>query len=322
MKKRAKLGVLDFLKVVFMGTPEFSVPCLDMLIEEGYQVKAVVTQPDKPKGRGKKLAAPPVKVRAQEYGIEVLQPKNVKTDEFAEKLREIGPDIIITAAYGKILPQKVLDIPAFGCVNVHASLLPKYRGAAPLHWAIIEGEKVTGVTTMLTDIGMDTGDMLLKHKIDISNDMTVGELHDKLSILGAKVLKDTIIEMKAGNLIAIPQQEDKATKAPIIRKELGCIDWTWNSQDIHNLVRGTNPWPGAYTFNGCKRMRIWKTSLINDRDVNTKPGTICAVNKEGIIVKTGDGFIKIEEVQFDSCRTMSIGQYICGNTICEGEILG
>jgi methionyl-tRNA formyltransferase len=314
--------VIDFLRIVFMGTPEFAVPCLDMLVEEGCQVEAVVTQPDKPKGRGKKLASPPVKLCAQKHGIKILQPKKVKTDEFVNQLKEINPDLMVTAAYGNILPKEVLDIPKFGCINVHASLLPKYRGAAPIHWAIIKGEKVSGITTMLTDEGMDTGDILLKYEIDIPEDMTAGELHDKLSILGAKALKETILKLRAGELVHISQQEQEATKAPIINKELGCIDWTWRSRDIHNLVRGTNPWPGAYTFMECKRMRIWKTSIMADEKTGKKPGTICEVSKEGLLVATGSGLIRVEEVQFDSCRTMSIGEYICGNKICEGEILG
>jgi methionyl-tRNA formyltransferase len=306
-----------------MGTPEFAVPSLEMLVKDGYRVEGVVTQPDRPKGRGKKLAAPPVKLIAQEYGIEVLQPEKVKTEEFINQLRRLEPDMLVTAAYGNILPKEILDIPSMGCVNVHASLLPKYRGAAPIQWAIINGEKVTGITTMLTDIGMDTGDILLRYPIDITEDMTAGELHDKLAILGAKALKETIERLKADDIKPVPQNHEEATYAPMIKKEVGLIDWSSDSADIHNLVRGTNPWPGAYTFYKGNRMRIWKTSMLDcETKGEEKPGTICCVNKEGLFISTGDGLIKIEEVQFDCCRTMSIGEYICGNRICQGEVLG
>lgn len=311
------------MKIVFMGTPDFAVPCLEMLVKEGYHVEAVVTQPDKPKGRGKKLASPPVKVCAQKFGIEVLQPEKVKTEEFVNQLRRVNPDMLVTAAYGKILSKEVLDIPKLGCINVHASLLPKYRGAAPIQWAIIKGEKVTGITTMLTDIGMDTGDILLKYPLDIPGDMTAGELHDKLALLGAEALKETIIRLEAGNLMPVPQDNEEATYAPIIKKEIGQINWNSSSEEIHNLVRGTNPWPGAYTFYNGNRMRIWKTSLVYDGSEKIeKPGTICHVNKEGLFIFTGTGIIRVDEVQFDSCRAMSVSEYICGNRVLEGEIVG
>ncbi|HHW32213.1 MAG TPA: methionyl-tRNA formyltransferase [Clostridiaceae bacterium] len=306
-----------------MGTPDFAVPCLRMLIREGYQIEAVVTQPDKPKGRGKKLASPPVKLCAQEFGIKVLQPEKVKTEDFINQLRSMEPDMLVTVAYGKILPKEILDIPKLGCVNVHASLLPKYRGAAPIQWAIINGEKVTGITTMLTNIGMDTGDILLKSPVEITDDMTAGELHDKLALLGADVLRETIEMLRAGILKPTPQNHDEATYAPMIKKEIGQINWNLSSGEIHNLVRGLNPWPGAYTFYNGERMRIWKTTLIDgEPEMKEKPGTICRVNREGLIISTGSGVIRVDEVQFDSCRTMSIGEYICGNRIVEGEILG
>lgn len=310
------------MRIVFMGTPEFAIPSLDMLVKEGYDVVAVVTQPDKPKGRGNKMCPPPVKEYAIEHGIEVLQPDKVKTEEFAEKIKEINPDLLVTAAYGKILPKSVLDIPKFGCINVHGSLLPKYRGAAPIQWSIINGEKVTGITTMYTDVGMDTGDMLVKAEIEITEDMTAGELHDKLSVLGADVLKETLLKLKAGTLERIPQSDSEATYAPMMTKEIGCIDWTKSSREIHNLVRGTNPWPGAYTSYDGKKMKVWMTSVISEDENNSKAGTILKVGKDGIVVACGLGKLNIKEIQFDNSRRMTVEEYICGHKIGEGEILG
>jgi methionyl-tRNA formyltransferase len=310
------------MKIVFMGTPEFAVPSLEMLNNEGYEIAAVVTQPDKPKGRGKKLAAPPVKEFAINHEINVLQPEKVRTEEFIQKLVFIKPDILITVAYGKILPKAVLDIPQSGCINVHGSLLPKYRGPAPINWSIINGEKKTGITTMYTDIGMDTGDILLKREIEITNDMTARELNDKLSLLGAEVLKETIRTIEIGKLLRIPQNEKDATYAPILKKDLGEINWLKASTDIHNLVRGTIPWPSAYTFYKGERVRIWKTQVINEDLTEYKPGTIIQVSNEGMLVACGKGFLKVKEVQFDSSRRMTVEDYICGHTIDEGEILG
>lgn len=310
------------MRIVFLGTPEFAVPSLDMLVKEGYDVAAVITQPDKPKGRGNKLAFPPVKEKAMEYGINVLQPSKIKTPEFVAELKKINPDLLITVAYGKILSKEILDVPPLGCINVHGSLLPKYRGAAPIHWAIINGESVTGITTMYTDVGMDTGDMLLKREIEITDEMTAGELHDKLSILGAQVLEETLNKLQDGKLERVPQPEEGATYAPIIQKDTGCISWSKTSREIHNLVRGTNPWPGAYTFYHGARMRIWKTEVIDETGPNLKPGTICEVSKEGITAACGKGLIRILEIQFDSCRRMCVEEYICGHRVCEGEVLG
>lgn len=305
-----------------MGTPEFAIPSLDMLIKEGYDVVAVVTQPDKPKGRGNKMCPPPVKEYAIEHGIEVLQPDKVKTEEFAEKIREINPDLLITAAYGKILPKSVLDIPKYGCINVHGSLLPKYRGAAPIQWSIINGEKVTGITTMYTDVGMDTGDMLLKAEIEITEDMTAGELHDKLSVLGADVLKETLEKLKDGTLERTPQSDAEATYAPMMTKELGCIDWAKSSREIHNLVRGTSPWPGAYTSYCGKKIKIWVTSIVSEEEHDLKAGTILKVGKDGLIVACGIGKLNIKEIQCDGSRRMNVEDYICGHKIDEGEIFG
>jgi methionyl-tRNA formyltransferase len=324
------------LKIVFMGTPAFAVPCLDMLVKEGYEVAAVVTQPDKPKGRGNKLSTLPIKEYALNQGIEVLQPEKIRTAEFEAKIKDINPDLLVTVAYGKILPKTLLDIPDLGCINVHGSILPKYRGAAPIHWAIINGEKETGITTMYTDIGTDTGDMLLKKFVAITDKMTVGELHDQLSIVGAEVLKDTLIQLQNGNLKRTPQDNTEATYAPMIKKDTGLIGWNKASVDIHNLVRGTNPSPGAYTFYKGERMRIWATEVLNGFQSETKPGCMASsaaerndqpgcimkVDKDGLIISTIDGSIKITEIQFDSSKRMSVEEYIRGHRISEGEILG
>lgn len=318
-----------------MGTPEFSVPSLDMIIKEGYEVLAVVTQPNKPKGRGKKLCCPPTKEYAEKQGICVLQPRTANTEEFISILREIAPDILITVAYGKILPQEVLDIPKEGCINVHASLLPKYRGAAPINWAIINGETKTGITTMLTDAGMDTGDILLKREIDILDDITAGELSDKLALLGAEVLKETLKKIENKTLQRIPQNEAEATYAPMMSKEIGLINWENSSKSIHNLIRGTNPWPGAFTSYKKKRVKIWKSEIINqglkeleefqtyktqtnkehESHKDDKYGTIIEKRKDGIFVACGNGYsdegysyIKIQEIQFDGCKKLCVDE--------------
>jgi len=301
-----------------MGTPEFAVPSLNMLIEEGYDIAAVVTQPDKPKGRGNKITAPPVAEIARSKGIMVMQPVKIKTGEFAEDLKKLNADLFITVAYGRILPKEVLDIPKYGCINVHGSLLPKYRGAAPIQRAIINGETVTGITTMYTDVGMDTGDMLLKEEIEIPEDMTFGELHDKLAILGASVLKKTLEKLKDGSLTRTPQNHEEATYAPIIEKETGKIDWSQSTRSINNLIRGTNPWPVAYCFYENKKMKIWKASIADECNIIDKPGKILYVGKDGIKVACGKGILDIKEIQFESSRRMTVGEYICGHKIETG----
>lgn len=305
-----------------MGTPEFAVPSLDMLVKEGYEILAVVTQPDKPKGRGKKVSMPPVKEYAIKNEIMVLQPPKIKTTEFLFQLKELNPDLLVTAAYGKILSKEILDVPTYGCINVHGSLLPKYRGAAPIHWAIINDEKETGITTMYTDIGLDTGDMLLSSRVAINEDTTVGELHDELSLLGAEVLKNTLDALKSGNLRRVKQNDMESTYAPMINKEVGKIDWCKDAEQIHNLVRGTNPWPGAYTLYKGSRMRVWKTSITNQNENSYQCGTILRVSDDGILVSTKSGNINILEVQFDSSKKMHVRDYIRGHIIDEGEVLG
>lgn len=321
------------MKIIFMGTPEFAIPSLEALIEKGYEIKAVVTQPDKPKGRGKKMSPPPVKEVALKYGIDVLQPEKVKTQEFVNKLKSYEPDLIVTAAYGKILSEETLKVAPYGCINVHASLLPKYRGAAPIWWVIINGEKETGITTMFTDVGMDTGDILVKRTIPLDSEITAGELYEKLSHLGAGVLIETLEKLKDGTLVRTPQNHEEASYAPMIDKSIAHIDWNKSTEEIHNLIRGTNPWPVAYTYYNDLRMKVWKSRIpgVSElRDYNIelleKPdeypaGTILSADKEGLFVKTSDGVLQILEVQFDSSKRMSVKDYLLGHSLERGIIL-
>lgn len=305
-----------------MGTPEFAVPSMEILAGDGHDILAVVTQPDKPKGRGNKMTPPPVKEAAIKMGIPVLQPDKIKTQEFKEQVEALKPDLIVTCAYGKILPDYILNIPPKGCINVHGSLLPRYRGAAPIQWAIIKGEKTTGVTTMFMDVGLDTGDMLLKEEMDIGECDTAGELHDKLSILGSRVLKETLRRLMEGSLKRIPQPHGEATYASILKKDTGLIQWALSAEEIHDLVRGTNPWPGAYTYLKGERLRIWKTS-VSEGDVSGKhPGTVVEASGEGLVITTGEGLLRILELQTDDRKKMDVRAYIAGHPLQIGEMLG
>lgn len=312
------------MRIVFMGTPDFAVPCLEALVHNKYEVVGVVTQPDKPFGRKQsELKAPPVKEAAIKLGIAtVLQPVKVRTPEFLEAVRALEPDLIVTAAYGRILTRNVLDVPKLGCINVHASLLPKYRGAAPIQWAVINGDDKTGITTMFMDEGMDTGDILLAREVPIPPDMTSGELFDELMPLGAEVLLDTLKALENGTLKRTPQDHSKAVNVPMMTKELGLIDWNRKAVEIHNLVRGTNPWPGAFTYYNGSRMKLWKTAVLEGCPVlkTGKPGALLKVQKDSLTVETGDGCLQITELQFDNCRKMSASE--CGHNMDEGEVLG
>lgn len=309
------------MKIVFMGTPEFAVPCLQKIIDEGHEVVAVVTQPDKPKGRGKKLAMPPVKELALKYDIPVYQPLKAREESFVDTLKEINPELIVVVAFGQILPKSILDIPKYGCVNVHASLLPRYRGAAPLNWVIINGEEKTGVTTMYMDEGLDTGDMILKSEIPLDDKITAGELHDKMMIDGAKVLKETIDLIEKGEAPREKQSNENTCYSPIMNKSLGNINWNKSAIDIHNLVRGINPWPSAYTTYEGQTMKIWKTKVI-DKNSDKDPGTIISVDKEGINVSTSEGIVQIKEIQMAGKKRMEVPEYIKGNNINTDIILG
>ena len=318
-----------------MGTPDFSVPCLEILINNGYEVVGVVTQPDKPVGRKQsELQATPVKQSALEHGVPVvLQPQKVRTQEFADTIDALAPDLIVTVAYGRIITKAILDIPSLGCINVHGSLLPRYRGAAPMQWAIINGETVTGITTMFMDEGMDTGDMLLKREVPILPDMTYAELYEKLKALGAETLLETIRELEAGTLKRIPQNHADATTVSMMKKEMGLIDWNKSAVEIHNLVRGTVPWPGAFTYYKGGRLKIWKTQLPSADDPlaaairnsyaggnGLVPGKICRISRDSLVVAAGSGLLKVLEVQLDGSRKMTVHE--CGHNMDEGEVLG
>lgn len=308
------------MNIVFMGTPDFAVPSLEKLIEK-YDVKAVFTQPDRPKGRGKKLGISPVKETALKHEIPTYQPVRIKKEpECIEKIRDISPDFIIVVAFGQILPKEVLDIPRYGCINLHASLLPKYRGAAPLNWAIIRGEKETGNTTMFMSEGLDCGDMLLRSRIDIDEDMTYGELHDILMKDGPELLTRTIDAIVNGSVNRIKQEDSESSYAPMLSKTTGIIDWKLKSADIKNLIRGLNPFPSAHTQYKELTMKIFEADVINEKS-SFEPGVIIDVNKEGIKVATGDGVLLIKRIQFPGGKPLNVEEYLRGNTIEKGLIL-
>lgn len=309
------------LRVIFMGTPDFAVPCLDIVVAAGYNVVAVVTQPDRPKGRGQKLAESPVKQAALTYGLPVLQPNKVKEADFQVELSLLKPDIIVVVAFGQLLPKSILDLPSLGCVNVHASLLPLYRGAAPIHWSIIKGDTVTGVTTMYMDVGMDTGDMILKEEVSIGETETTGELHDKLKVIGAKVLHETIKLIVSNQAPRTAQNNESATYASMLTRELENVKWQESAINIHNLVRGLNPWPGAYCLYQGKNLKLWRTRVYTLDEIATEPGRIVKITTEGFVVKTGQGMIELLEVQPASKRRMSANDFICGYGLNVGDIL-
>lgn len=301
------------MKIVFMGTPDFAVPALEALIEK-YGVEAVFTQPDRPKGRGKKMAFSAVKEVAVKHDIKVFQPEKLKDDrEAIEYLKELNPDFIIVVAFGQILTKEVLDIPRFGCINLHASLLPMYRGAAPLNWVIINGEKKSGNTTMLMDVGLDTGDMLLKDEVEITENMTAGELHDILMVRGGNLLIETIEGIVNGSLKGI-KQEGETCYAKMLSKNTGKISWYNSASDIHNLIRGLNPWPIAHTTYKDENMKIYESEVLAENS-SKEPGTILSVNKSGIKVSCKEGILLIKKVQFPNGKPLTIEQYINGKDI-------
>ncbi len=313
--------MIQTLRIIFMGTPEFAVPCLEALIKdkEHCSVVCVVTKPDMPKGRNYKMTPPPVKETALAAGIPVLQPQKVRTEEFAESLRSFAPDLFVTAAYGRILTQAVLSVPKYGCINVHASLLPKYRGAAPIWHAVINGEKETGITTMMTDAGMDTGDILLADRCEIGENMTMGELHDVLAEMGPVTLMKTLEALRNGTLKRTPQDGSRATYAPMVDRETGRIDWSRSAREIHDLVRGMNPFPGCFAFDSKGgRVKIWRTYIENDDCVNDgRPGRVTGASADGILVAAGKGILRITEIQGESSRRMTAGEYINGHEVTE-----
>lgn len=302
------------MRVIFMGTPDFAVPSLQALLDRGDDICAVFTQPDKPKGRGHKLQPPPVKELALRHSLPVLQPDTLRDEAVQESIAELEPDAIIVVAYGKLLPPKVLSVPRLGCINVHGSLLPKYRGAAPIQWAVINGEKTTGVTTMFMAEGMDTGDMLLKSETEVGPEETSGELFDRLKLLGAKLLTETLDKLEQGELKAIPQDGTQATLAPLLKKEMSALDWSEPAQRIHDRIRGLNPWPCAAAVLDGKRIKLLASQVIEGEGV---PGT--AYNLDGeLAAACGRGMLRITELQEDTGKRMSGKDYLLGHPLKEG----
>lgn len=308
------------MRIVFMGTPEIAVPSLERLISDGHDLCAVVTQPDRPKGRGKKLAFSPVKEAAMRHELEILQPEKASQPDFLDRLRELNPDLIVVIAFGQILRKEVLDLPKYGCVNVHVSLLPKYRGAAPINWAIINGEEKTGVTTMFMDEGLDTGDIIKTMEFRLDDEINAGQLHDIMMEEGADVLSQTVKAIEDGTAERIRQNDDESTYAPMMDRNLGHIDFKKSAVSIHNLVRGTVPWPGAWCESPYGKIKIWKTR-IGQGQTDREPGTIVSVGKQGIEVACGMGMLLIEEIQMPNKKRMHVSEYIKGNNIEIGKEL-
>ena len=308
------------MRVIFMGTPEFAVPCLDRLVNMNLDIVGVFTQPDKPKGRGYQLTPTPVKEKALQNNLEVFQPNSLKNEEAVAKIQELNPDIIVVVAYGKILPKAVLDIPRLGCINVHASLLPKYRGAGPIQWSVINGETETGVTTMYMAEGLDTGDMILKRATSISQDETAGELHDRLSVLGADCLEETIQLFLDGKQIPREVQDDSLScYAPMLDKSLCKLDFSKTAAELHNLVRGLSPWPVAVTTLNGKVLKIHKTALTDVK--STSVGKV-EIRDGRLFVHTSDYLLEILQVQLEGKKSMSAKDFMMGHKISADTILG
>lgn len=308
------------MRIIFMGTPDFSVGTLEALVEAGHDVCLVVTQPDKPKGRGKEMQFTPVKEAALKHGIPVFQPRKVREPECVEELRKYNADVCVVIAFGQILPKEILELTPYGCMNVHASLLPAYRGAAPIQWALISGEKVTGITTMQMDEGLDTGDMLLKVEVPITNEDTGETLHDKMAEAGAKLAVETLAQMEKGLLKPEKQGETTTPYAKMLKKEMGNIDWTKPADEIERLVRGMNSWPSAYTKWENKVMKIWRAA-VDENDTQAAPGTIVNVTKDDFSVQTGKGLLVVKELQIPGKKRMSADAFLRGYQIAEGTVL-
>ena len=308
------------MKVIFMGTPDFSVGTLEALVEAGHEVVLAVTQPDKPKGRGGKMQFTPVKETAMKYDIPVFQPKKVREPECIEELRKYNADIMVVVAFGQILPKEILEMTPYGCINVHASLLPKYRGAAPIQWAVIDGEEVSGVTTMQMNEGLDTGDMIMKTEIVLDKKETGGSLFDKLAAAGAKLCVETLEALENKTASWEPQGETTTSYARMLDKEIGNIKWEKTAVQIERLIRGLNPWPSAYTDWNGKVMKIWEADVV-EMNVEAVPGTIVKVEKDGFYVQTGEGQIKVTALQIPGKKRMEADAFLRGYQIEEGTVL-
>lgn len=318
------------MKIVFMGTPDFAVDVLEAVIAAGHQVVVVVTQPDKPKGRGKGVQMTPVKLCALKHGIEVLQPARVREPEQVEKLAKFQADIFVVAAFGQLLPEEILQLPKYGCVNIHASLLPKYRGAAPIQWAILNGEKETGITIMQMDKGLDTGDILMKCVVPMEAKETGESLHDKLCEAGAKLIVEALPKIERGELVPEKQKEEEANYVGMLKKSLGLIDWTKDAVSIDRLVRGLNSWPSAYTYYNKKSLKIWESEPIEEKtdggqkpeETGRKAGRIERVEKDAFYVETGKGLLKVTAVQLEGKKKLPVKEFLLGYPMKEGTELG
>ena len=310
------------MKIVYMGTPDFAVSPLRSLLNTEYEVAAVVTQPDKPKGRGKALMPTPVKEEALKHGIPVYQPEKVREPGFVEKLRELKPDLIVVAAFGQIIPESVLNMPKFGCINIHASLLPKYRGAAPIQYAVIDGEKESGVTIMKMGKGLDTGDMIARTEVPLAKDETGGSLFEKLPSAGARLLVETLPDIFAGTAVYEKQPEESPTPyAAMITKKMGLIDFSKSAEELERLVRGLNPWPSAYTFLNGKNLKIWKAEADMTQAEKNIPGTVVRADEEGICVACGTGRLILKEVQLEGKKRMDSASFLRGCKVEPGTRL-
>lgn len=324
------------MKIVFMGTPDFAVSTLAALVEAGHQIQAVVTQPDKPKGRGKAVIMPPVKIKAFEYGIPVYQPERIKEDEeFFNVLMGLRPDAVVVAAFGQLLPERILKLPPYGCINVHASLLPKYRGAAPIQWAVIDGERETGITTMLMEAGLDTGDMLEQTVIPLDAAETGGSLFEKLSGAGGSLIVSTLKKLEEHTAVWRKQDSAQATYAKLLTKSMGLIDWQKGAEEIERLVRGLNPWPSAYTFYEGKTLKLWAAGVMQALEAPQDEektavgaggqlpiGTVADTGKDTFLVQTGNGLLEVREVQLEGKKRMTAGAFLRGNHLKAGTLLG
>lgn len=309
------------MRVVFMGTPDFSVPTLEKIIEKGHEVIGVVTQPDKPKGRGKTVVFPPVKEFAVKHNIPVYQPVKAREESFVEVLRQLNPDVIVVIAFGQILPKSILELPKYGCINVHASLLPKYRGSAPIQWVIIDGEEETGITTMFMDEGIDTGDMLLKAAVKIDEKETGGSLHDKLAAVGGDLLVETLDGLEQGIITRQKQDDSQSNYIKMLTKSMGDIDFTKSAVEIERLIRGLNPWPSAYSKYQGKTIKIWEADVLLD-EYDGKPGEIVSILKDAILIKTGKGTLALKEIQLEGKKRMDVSSFLRGYQMDLGTVLG
>lgn len=307
------------MKIIFMGTPDFAAASLEALIDSRHEIQAVVTQPDKPKGRKGELTPSPVKVIAKREGIKVYQPLKVRDEEFVDTLRAYNPDVMVVVAFGQIIPLSILKMPKYGCVNIHGSLLPKYRGAAPIQWAVLDGEKETGITTILMDEGIDTGDILLKKTIKIDTDETSGSLFDKLMALGAETILETLDELEKGSLTPTKQGESPTAYAKMLTKAMGLIDFTKPAKELDCFVRGMDPWPSAYTLLSGKTLKLWKVRAVEG---GGKAGSVIDIDKESFTIACGEGAIEVLEVQLESKKRMSAGDFLKGSTLNIGQELG